>query len=104
MITIIESLGNDYSNLPMVEIHFVNNCHNGLPGIVNLSKLIQEFEDTGYDTFKVRTTHFGKNICYADIKDEFNIATYKRLGWSVGKDWDTSLSGFNEVYIVTRMK
>jgi len=93
-----ESLGDDYSNIELIDnFEFENQMKNGLPGIYPLNKFINALNNIGKDKFKCRTTRFGKNISLADIQDEnFSL---DRNGWTIFRDWDTSLKGFDEVYI-----
>lgn len=97
-----ETLGQDYSNIPLIDnFNFINKKSNMLPGIIPFNKFIDTLNNVGYDEFKVRTSQFGRNISLSDINDEWlNI---KRNGWSIIRDWDTSISGFNEVYICKKI-
>lgn len=91
-----ESLGADYSNVPEVTtIKYNNGVRRGLPGITNMTAFISALEEIGKPEFKIRTSRFP--LSKADIKDEW--MALQRNGWSISQTWDSSLPGFNEIYI-----
>lgn len=94
------SLGSNLSPLPEVKsIPYGNPIRNNrLPGISNAKSFIDALYSTGYDEFKIRTSRLS-NISYSDLKDFFGAKNSDRNGWTFYKTWDTSLSGFNEVYV-----
>lgn len=95
-----EAFGKDYSDIPEIKsINYRNNKSNMLPGISNMKAFIQALEEVGEPIFKIRSSRFP--LSHGDIKDEW--VDIKRNGWSVGKTWDSSLSGFNEVYICKKL-
>ena len=90
----------DYSDIPEIKsINYKQNKSNMMPGISNMSKFISALNDVGYDKFKIRSSRFP--LSQADVKDEW--IDIKRNGWSVGLSYDSSLNGFNEVYICTKL-
>lgn len=97
-----EELGQDYSALP--EIKQLNYRQNGsahrMPGIDNIRAFIKALENVGEDRFKIRTTRMP--LSNGDIRDEW-LGLMNR-GWRVYRDWDTSMSGFNEVYVCEKIK
>lgn len=97
-----EELGQDYSALP--EIKQLNygqdrSAHR-MPGISNIRTFIKALENVGKDEFKIRTTRMP--LSNGDIRDAW--LDLKKYGWSVSRDWDTSMTGFNEVYICKKIK
>lgn len=105
-----EGLGRDYSNIPEVtEFNFVNKMHDKsglLPGIIPMRGFIRTLEQMAAKVgpvFKIRKSRFGKYISDADIKDERGDIE-KDYGWSITGDWDTSMSGYNEVWICKKLE
>ena len=97
-----EKYGTDYSDIPLIDkFDFYNKKSNRVPGIVQIDKFIQALNDVGINKFKVRTSKFGTNISHADIKDSH--LDIRKSGWSIQKDWDSSLNGFAEVYICKKL-
>lgn len=91
-----EGLEKDYSDIPEVKsINYSNEKLNLLPGVVDMKAFIKALEEVGEPIFKVRTTRFPLSL--EDVKDEQMV--FNKAGWSIGRSWDSSLSGFNEVYI-----
>ena len=91
-----EGLEKDYSDIPEVKsINYDNEKLNLLPGVVDMKAFIKALEEVGEPVFKVRTTRFPLSL--EDVKDE--QMAFNEAGWSIGRSWDSSLSGFNEVYI-----
>lgn len=77
---------NDYikesEDYPEVNIHFVNNRKNGLPGISNERALAKTFNETGLDKFKTKLTNL-ENVSIGDIKDTFGGTYFQRhYGWT----------------------
>ena len=72
-----------------------------MPGIINEKEFVKVLDGVGKDKFKVRTNRFGTNISDADIKDSW--MSLKRKGWNIGKAWDSSLPGFNEIYVCEKV-
>ena len=98
-----EGLEKDYSDIELIDrFDFENKGARGLPGINNIKGFIDALNKVGKDEFKCRTTTFGKNISDNDIKDAW--MDINRNGWSIGRAWDSSLSGFNEIYICKKIK
>lgn len=98
-----ESLGQDYSEIPLIDkFNFENKKQNNLPGIEDIKGFIEALNATGYDTFKCRTSTFGKNISLGDLKDAALDIT--RAGWRISRTWDTSLDGFDEIYLCEKEK
>ena len=99
------SLEEGLEDIPLIErVNFINKKVNGLPGIINIKDLIAELNRISREvgsTFKVRTSKFGTNLSYQDIKDEW--LSFKKLGWFIDRSLDPSLSGFNEVYICSKI-
>lgn len=100
-----ESIKEGYTDIPLIDrINFVNPKHS-MPGIYATTKLAAELdkiaEEIGLTKFKVRSTKFGTNVSNADIKDSFY--DMKKKGWYIYKDIDDSLSGFNEVYVCSKV-
>lgn len=90
----------DYSDIPEIKsINYKQNKSNMMPGISNMSKFISALNGVGYDKFKIRSSRFP--LSQADVKDEW--IDIKRNGWLVGLSYDSSLNGFNEVYICTKL-
>ena len=71
-----------------------------LPGITNQNELVKALNSVGLDKFKVRVNRVG--FSEADRKDSW--MDMKRKGWSIDHAWDSSLDGFNEIYIFTKVK
>ena len=96
-----EALGQDYSDIPEIKSlnYSQNRDANNVPGINSVSRFISAIEEVGEPIFKIRSSRMP--ISEGDIKDGW--MDIKRRGWSVKKDWDTSLSGFNEVYICKKL-
>lgn len=93
----------DYSGIPLIDrIDFRNKKVNGMPGIYPTKDFVKALNDVGEDFFKVRTTKFGSNLSDADLNDEW--MTLKRYGWSIQRVNDSSLEGFNEVYLCKKIK
>lgn len=96
-----ENLDNDYSNIPEVKAlnYVVRGNGYSMPGINNIKQFVKALEDTGYDEFKIRTSRCP--ISNEDLKDSW--LDLKKLGWGGSKTWDTSLSGFNEIFLFSRI-
>lgn len=95
-----ESFGKDYSDIPEIKsINYKERINNGLPGISNMKAFIKALEEVGEPKFKIRSSRFP--LSHGDIKDEW--MDIKRHGWSISQTWDSSLSGFNEVYICKKL-
>lgn len=95
-----ESFGKDYSDIPEIKsINYKERINNGLPGISNMKAFIKALEEVGEPKFKIRTSRFP--LSHGDIKDEW--MSIKKNGWSISQTWDSSLSGFNEVYICKKL-
>lgn len=93
-----EDLEHDYSNIDLIDkFEFKNRRTNNVVGISNMRDFIDSLNKVGKDTFKCRTSTFGNNVSWGDIKD--SLPEIMRNGWRIGRAWDSSLSGFNEVYI-----
>lgn len=97
-----ESLGQDYSYIPEVKSlgykEPVRRSGFFLPGITYMKQFVKALEDTGYNKFKIRSSRCP--VSEADLKDSW--MDLHRHGWDWSKDWDTSLEGFNEVYIFNK--
>jgi len=95
----------NYSNIPLVDdgLSYYNNKLNRLPGldVVELVKTLDKITEYYGPKFKIRSTKFGRNISWGDIKDEW--MSLRRNGWSISQDYDDSLPGFNEVYICSKI-
>ena len=95
----------DLQNIPLVDkVNFSNVTNNRMPGLVNVKALVAELERIASEVgpkFKIRSTRFGNNVSYSDIRDEW--MTLKKLGWSIYRDNDPSIKGFNEVYVCSRL-
>ena len=93
-----EGLEQDYSNIDLIDkFEFKNRKTTNVEGISNMRDFIDSLNKVGKDTFKCRTTTFGNNVSWGDIK--FSLPELRRNGWRIGRAWDSSLPGFNEVYI-----
>ena len=94
----------NYSNIPLVDsLSYYNNKLNRLPGldVAELVKTLDKIAEYFGPKFKIRSTKFGRNISWGDIKDEW--MSLRRNGWSISQDYDSSLPGFNEVYICSKI-
>ena len=97
-----ESLGEDYSDVPEIkELKYRNpraNSMYSLPGIYNMKGFVKALEDTGFEKFKIRASRCP--VSQADLQDSW--MDLNRYGWSWSRAWDSSLPGFNEIYLFSR--
>ena len=98
-----ESYGEDYSDIPEVKgLNYREPAPRwggySMPGINNIRQFVKALEDTGYDEFKIRSSRCP--VSEADLKDSW-IDLHK-YGWSYSRTWDTSLDGFNEIYLFSK--
>lgn len=95
-----ENYGEDYSDIPEVKgIDYKEPPrYNMMPGIRNVRGFVAGLEKTGYDEFKIRASRCPVSL--GDLKDSW--MDLGRYGWSYNRTWDSSISGFNEVYIFSK--
>lgn len=83
------------SDIELVDRLNFKNRRSSLPGINNMKEFISALEEVGKNKFKVRSNKTG--FSESDMKDSW--MAINRKGWSIYKAWDSSLDGFNEVYV-----
>ena len=94
-------LGKDYSHIHEVkEINYKRQEERlGWLGVANMKTFIKALESVGEPVFKIRTTRFP--VSNADLKDSW--LEIKENGWHITLTWDTSMSGFNEIYLCEKL-
>ena len=98
-----ESYGEDYSDIPEVKtLNYRKPASRwggySMPGINNIKQFAGALEDTGYDKFKIIASRCPVSL--GDLKDSW--MDLGRYGWSYSRTWDSSMSGFNEIYIFSK--
>ena len=90
-------LGKDYSDI--IEVKSINYEKEVGLFICDITAFVSALESVGKPIFKIRTSRFP--VCEYDIKDAW--MDLKRSGWHITKTWDTSMSGFNEIYLCEKL-
>lgn len=97
-----EAYGEDLSDIQEIkQLDFVNRRVNNLRGIFSVKDFVNALNSVGLDSFKIRTSRL-KNISSGDLKDAWY--SLKKNGWTMSISHDSSLDGFNEVYVFSKIK